>query len=227
MLSTRVARFVPSLCWVMAIAALGLIPAKILGLGFLPGDDALRHAAKVVSGKSWPEILVMRSDFTMDAHPGWHAILGLIYRWGHCSTETLVMVAVAGLMLLVSAAVLVWLRRPEAWLAALLSVALTEPEFVKRLVLGRPYLFTMAVFLTLLVVWSRSRTARPQPRELIVTIGLVAAAAWIHGTFYQLVLPAVALGPGWPVAAGVLVRRLLGCGQLSGFRANRPPFPVP
>jgi hypothetical protein len=193
MLSTRVARFVPLLCWVVVIAALGLIPAKLLGLGFLPGDDALRHAAKVVSGKSWPEILVMRGEFTLDAHPGWHAILGLIYRTFHCSTETLVMVAVAGLMLLVSAAVLVWLRRPEAWLAALLTIAITEPQFVKRLALGRPYLITMAVFLTLLLVWSRSRTTRPQARELVTTIGLIAAAAWIHGTFYQLVLPAAAL----------------------------------
>ena len=135
----------------------------------------------------------MRSDFTMDAHPGWHAILGSIYRWQKCSTETLVVVAVAGLMLLVSAAVLFWLRRPEAWLAALLAAALAQPEFVKRLALGRPFLFTMAVFLTLLFVWSRSRTARPRLGELAVSIGLIAAAAWIHGTFYQLVLPAAAL----------------------------------
>ena len=117
MLPTKIARYVPLLCWAVAIFALALVPAKILGRGYLPPDDALRHAAKAVSGKPWQEILVMRSDFTMDAHPGWHAILGLIYRWQHCSTETLVVVAVAGLMLLVSAAVLLWLRRPEAWLA--------------------------------------------------------------------------------------------------------------
>ncbi len=193
MLTTRFARYVPLLCWVVAISALVFIPAKILGRGYLPPDDALRHAAKAVSGKPWPDILVMRSDFTMDAHPGWHAILGSIYRWQKCSTETLVVVAVAGLMLLVSAAVLFWLRRPEAWLAALLAAALAQPEFVKRLALGRPFLFTMAVFLTLLFVWSRSRTARPRLGELAVSIGLIAAAAWIHGTFYQLVLPAAAL----------------------------------
>jgi hypothetical protein len=193
MLPTKIARYVPPLCWVIAIFALALIPAKILGRGYLPPDDALRHAAKAVSGRPWQEILVMRSDFPMDAHPGWHAILGLVYRWQHCSTEALVVVAVAGLMLVVSAAVLLWLRRPEAWLAGLLVVALAEPTFVKRLALGRPYLFTMAVVLTLLFVWSRSRTARPRLWELATTIGLIAAAAWIHGTFYQLVLPAAGL----------------------------------
>jgi len=193
MQTTRIARYVPLVCWVVAISALVLIPAKILSRGYLPPDDALRHAAKAVSGKPWSEILVMRSDFTMDVHPGWHAILGLIYRWQNCSTETLVVITVAGLMLLVSAAVLVWLRRPEAWLAALLAVALAEPEFVRRLLLGRPYLFTISVSLTLLLVWSRSRTPRPRLGELVATIGLIAAAAWIHGSFYQLILPAAAL----------------------------------
>jgi hypothetical protein len=190
---SNIGRYVPLLCWVLAVFALVLIPAKILGRGYLPPDDALRHAAKAVSGKPWQDILVMRSDFPLDAHPGWHAILSTIYRWQDCSTETLVMVAVSGLMLLVSAAVLLWLRRPEAWLAALLAVAITEPEFIKRLLLGRPFLFTMAVSLALLLIWSRSRGSRPRVGGMIATIVLIAAAAWIHGTFYQLVIPAAAL----------------------------------
>jgi hypothetical protein len=193
MLLTKIGRYVPLLCWLVAVSAIMLVPCKIVGLGYLPSDDALRHAAKAVSGKPWPDILVMRSDFPMDEHPGWHALLGLIHRWQDCSTETLVVVGVCGLMLLVNAAGLLWLRRPEAWLAALLTVALAEPEFIKRLFLGRPYLFTMAVSLTLLMVWSRSNGARPRPWELVTTIALIAAAAWIHGSFYQLILPAAAL----------------------------------
>ena len=193
MFSTKIGRYVPLLCWVAAVFALVLIPAKILGRGYLPPDDALRHAAKAVSGKPWQEILVMRSDFPMDVHPGWHATLGLIHRCLGCSAETLVVIAVAGLMLLVCAVVLAWLRRPEAWLAALLGLAIAEPEFVRRLLLGRPYLFTISVSLTLLLVWSRSRTARPRLWELAATIGLIAADNWIRGSFYQLILPAAAL----------------------------------
>jgi hypothetical protein len=190
---SKIGRYVPLLCWVIAVFALVLIPANIIGRGYLPPDDALRHAAKAVSGKAWQDILVMRADFPMDAHPGWHALLGLIYRWRDCSAETLVIITVCGLMLLLCAAVLLWLRRPEAWLAALLAIAVTEPLFIKRLFLGRPFLFTMAVSLTLLLVWSRARRSRPRLAELIATTALIAAAAWIHGTFYQLILPAAAL----------------------------------
>ena len=63
MLSNKAARYVPLACWAAAILVLVIIPAKILSEGYLPGDDALRHAAKVVSGKPWSEILVMRGDF--------------------------------------------------------------------------------------------------------------------------------------------------------------------
>jgi hypothetical protein len=191
-LSNKAARYVPLACWAAAILVLVIIPAKILSEGYLPGDDALRHAAKVVSGKPWSEILVMRGDFVLDAHPGWHAILGMIYHALNCNTETLVVVAVFGLMLLVSAAVLPWLRRPEAWLAALFVVVLTSQLFIRRLSLGRPFLFTMAVFLSLLVIWSRA-SVKPRLWEIATTIGMIAASAWIHGTFYQLILPAAAL----------------------------------
>ena len=57
-------------------------PAKIISYGFLPMDDALRHAAKTVSGKSWQQILVMRDDFPIDPSPGWQKIL----EWVHEST---------------------------------------------------------------------------------------------------------------------------------------------
>ena len=129
----RFSRYVPLAVWVVAVLSLTLVPAKILGYGFLPMDDALRHAAKVVSGKSWSEILVMRSDFVIDPHPGWHAVLGWLYHWQECSTETLVVVAVFGLMLLVSGSVLPWFRRPEAWLAAFLVVIVASHVHLVRL----------------------------------------------------------------------------------------------
>ena len=187
------ARQVPLIAWAIVVLTLLFIPAKIISYGYLPEDDALRHAAKAVSGKPWSEILVMRSDFTLDPHPGWHAILGGLHRMFDCNAESLVELSVVGLMLLISLAVLPWFRRPEAWLAALLTAAVFIPYFIGRLTLGRPYLFTMASGLFLVVLWSRIRGRRPRALECFCTILLVAGAAWIHGSFYQMIFPAAAL----------------------------------
>jgi hypothetical protein len=45
---------------IVLLVSIVLIPLRILGRGFLPPDDALRHAAKAVSGREWSEILVLR-----------------------------------------------------------------------------------------------------------------------------------------------------------------------
>jgi len=186
-------RYVPLAVWSLAVLTLLLLPGRILSYGFLPADDALRHAAKAVCGKPWPEILVMRSDFAIDPHPGWHAVLGAVHRMFNCDAGSLVVFSVAGLMLLVTFSILPWLHRPEAWLAVLLAVTAFTPTFVSRLALGRPYLFSMAVFMTVLVIWSRLEERGPGALEMISTILLLAAAAWIHGSFYLLVMPVAAL----------------------------------
>ena len=189
----RLERYVPLGVWVIVVLTLLIIPAKIIGYGYLPMDDALRHAAKAVSGKPWSEILVMRDGFLIDPHPGWHAVLGAIHRLGNCGAETLVVVSIVGLMLLVNFAVLPWLRRPETWLAAMLTAAVCVPRVVTRFTLGRPYLFTIAVFIVLIFLWSRMGDRRPRGRELLSSIVLIALAAWIHGGWYQLGLPLAGL----------------------------------
>ena len=189
----RLQRYVPLAVWVVASLTMLVIPCKIISYGYLPQDDALRHAAKAVSGKPWSEILVMRSDFAMDAHPGWHAILGGLHRWQNCNAETLVVVSVVGLMLLVSVAVLPWLRWPESWLAALLMVTVCLPWVSGRLTTGRPYLFTVAAVLLLLLIWSRIEQRTPNPLELCGSVLLLALDAWIHGGWYQMGLPIAAL----------------------------------
>ncbi|MDQ1238201.1 MAG: Gram-positive signal peptide protein family, partial [Thermodesulfobacteriota bacterium] len=69
------ARIVPLLVLILCLATLLIGSLRIIGRGFEPYDDALRHVAKVVSGKAWTDILVIRPEITMDSHPGWHAIL--------------------------------------------------------------------------------------------------------------------------------------------------------
>jgi hypothetical protein len=194
MLLDRFRRYIPLAVWAIAVLTLLFIPARIISYGYIPDDDALRHAAKAISGKPWSEILVMRSDFPLDFHQGWHSILSWVHRAVQADTETLVVLSVVGLMILVNLAVLVQLRRPEAWLAALLAEGLAAPVIVSRLTFGRPFLFTMAVFITLLFLWSRHEDARTKPVVLLVSVVLMGAAAWIHGSaWYLLSLPAFAL----------------------------------
>ena len=61
---------VPLVVRALVLATLFLIPVRIVGHGYRPTDDALRHAAKAVSGKSWDQILVLRPDVRVDSHPG-------------------------------------------------------------------------------------------------------------------------------------------------------------
>ena len=66
------------------VLALLLISLRVISYGYIPGDDAMRHAAKAVSGKGWGEILVLRPEITMDSHVGWHKILEFIYQMTGC-----------------------------------------------------------------------------------------------------------------------------------------------
>ena len=190
-------RYIPLAVWVVAICTLVLIPFKIIGLGFLPMDDALRHAAKTISGKSWQEILVMREGFDIDPSPGWQKILEWVHGGFGGNAETLVVFSVVGLMLLVTLGALPWLRRPEAWLGALLVATVFVPACTTRFMRGRPYLLTDTVLIAILFLWSRRKdpSAGEFPRwpVLVFTTLLVAASAWIHGSWYMLVLPGAAV----------------------------------
>ena len=189
----RLKRYVPLAVWIVVIFTIIVIPLKIIGYGFLPMDDALRHAAKAVSGKSWQQILVMRDDFQIEPSPGWQAILQWLHNWQNCSAETLVVFSIVALMLLVMLSALPWLRRPEAWLAALFAAAIFVPACTTRFARGRPYLLTDAVLIAILFLWSRRESDRPRRLALIVTPLLVAASAWIHGSWYLLCLPGAAI----------------------------------
>ncbi len=94
MLSQNVRRYIPLFVWIVVVFTIIRIPLKIIGYGFLPMDDALRHAAKAVSGKTWQQILVMRDDFPIDPSPGWQAILQWIHNWLHWNADALVVFSV-------------------------------------------------------------------------------------------------------------------------------------
>ncbi len=210
-------RCVPLLVWVVVVSTILFIPFKIIEYGFLPMDDALRHAAKAISGKPWQQILVMRDDMPIDPSPGWQKILEWVHGGFGGNAESLVLFSVVALMLLVMLSALAWLRRPEAWLAALFIAAVFVPECTTRFARGRPFLLTDAVLMAILFLWSRQDADRPGRAALICTPLLVAASAWIHGSWYLLCLPGVVIlfAGGWraAMAYGVcwLAGSLLGC----------------
>src|ERR1041385_5000675 len=73
-LAPAIARYVPLGAWVIVIMTVILIPSKIISYGYLPQDDALRHAAKAVSGKPWSEILVRSEEHTSELQSRLHLV---------------------------------------------------------------------------------------------------------------------------------------------------------
>jgi hypothetical protein len=185
-------RYVHVAVWAIVLLTLILIPLRIVEYGYLPQDDALRHAAKAIADKPWSEIIVLRDDMDIDQHAGWHAVLGAIHRWTGADGTTLVMFSSVVLFWLFALSPLPWLRRPEAWVGVLLVFNLTSANLIFRLNLGRPLLVTMAVLINLLFIWSRDDAREIGWPGRIVTVLLVALAAWLHGSWYLFALPVVA-----------------------------------
>jgi len=194
----------------LVLAAAVLIPFRVLGHGFLPGDDALRHAGKVVSGKDWPDIIVMRPDMPIDSHPGWHAALGAVHGLTGWGTHALVVLSVVALFALLSLPAIVLMRRPEAWALSLLAVAVSEPRLFGRLLFGRPFLVTLAAYLAVLFLLPRLQSARPARAVMAGVAAVLALAIWMHPVWYLSLLPVLGcLLARWWRAAGRLSACLL------------------
>lgn len=130
-------RYLPSIIWGLVLATVLIIPFKIISYGYLPPDDSLRHAAKAVSGKLWPEILILRDDFTIDHNAGWHVLLRTVHLLTGWGAEDLVRFSIVSLLILVSLSALPWLRRPEAWLATLLVMNVASMKLLFRFTIFR------------------------------------------------------------------------------------------
>ena len=184
-------RYIPLVVWGIVILVIPAIPLKIISYGYLPPDDALRHAAKAVSGKPWPEILVLGPAYQIDHNFGWHFLLRQIYLRTNCGTEGLVVLAVTALFTLVGWSALPWLRRPEAWLIALTAAALTS-GVLGRLMFGRPFLLTIAGLLVILFVWQVRGSTPPGWRTAVWMALLIAICSFVHGVWYLWALPVAA-----------------------------------
>ncbi len=179
-------RLVPILVALAVILTLLIIPFKVLSHGYLPIDDALRHAAKAVSGRAWNDVLVIQDQFQMDHNPGWHWLLGSIHRATGAGPDSLVVISVCSLILLFSFAPLGWLKRPEAWIASLLLGMVAFPGMLIRYYLARPLVFSVAATVVILLLWRK--TEKPSTKLLAGTTVLFALATWIHGSWYLFAL---------------------------------------
>ena len=90
----------------------------------------MRHVAKAISGLDWDKILVIREDIKMDSHPGWHAILTVLYRATNCSADELMVFSMVSLFLIFCLVPLFFLERSESWILALFAVAILAQQLV-------------------------------------------------------------------------------------------------
>ncbi|HZL12934.1 MAG TPA: hypothetical protein VFC85_02210 [Verrucomicrobiae bacterium] len=180
-------RYVPLAVWAIVLLVILAIPLKIISYGYLPGDDALRHAAKAVSGKSWSQILVLNPVYKIDHEFGWNLFLEKIHRGTNWNAEALVIFSVVTLFVLVGWSVLPWLKWPEAWLITLLAASLTS-DLCGRFTLGRPYLVTLAGLLTILFLWQRHGSSAPKWWMLWLTTVIFALCTFVHGAWYLWIL---------------------------------------
>lgn len=183
-------RYVPLAVCAIIFFVLLLIPFKIISYGYMPYDDALRHSAKAVCGKPWSEILVLGDWYKVDHNFGWHLFLRQIHLFLKVDADWLVVFSIVFLFISIGWSALPWLRRPEAWLVALLLVGLVAtPE---RIMFGRPFILTMCALSTILLLWNKHSSRLPGWRTVMGFTLLIATAVFVHGTWYLWVLPTAA-----------------------------------
>ena len=206
------------------LSTLLLLPFLVLDRGWVPADDALRHVAKAVSGRSWHDVLVIRPDVTIDQHPGWHAILAFVHRSFGFAPGGLVGFSVVFMAVLVMTAPIPGLRHRESWLGAMAIASVAEPSMVTRLFLGRPYLVSVAVLLYLLATWRRLLQPKAGRLYLWSLVVGIAAATWIHGSPFLWAIPLLAFVLSAPTRVVLRVSVAMALGVTLGAIATGDPW---
>ena len=209
---------------VFVIAVIFLIPLKILGYGYIPQDDALRHSAKVISGKNWNDILVLRDEIKMDTHPGWHFILAFAGKLFACGTDGLVFFSVFVLFVLFCMTPLVFLNRLEAWIITLAAVSVANPTFITRLLMGRPYIVSAAVVLALCFLWPRLKDKKAFSAAFAALVVLFTLATWVHCSWYLMAIPVLAIFLAREWRAGAAASAALAAGIVLGACLTGKPM---
>jgi len=199
-----------------------LVPLKIIGRGYQPPDDALRHVAKVVSGKDWQDILVLKIGVTTDHHHGWHVFLGFFHDYLGWGTTGLLIFSVVLLLLLFMGSAFPWTKYPELWILSLLIISLTM-GLIFRWALGRPFIISMAFTISLLFMWSYWGGKLIQPLKVVLLVVLYALVTHTHGSWYLFALPSLAFLLSGRIRLGLVFTGCWLLGSLLGtWFAGRP-----
>jgi hypothetical protein len=185
--------YIKPLVLILCLSSLLFSALSVTGHGYHPPDDANRHVAKVLSGKDWREILVVRDDFGVDSHPGWHWILTAFYRLTGTDSDGLMVFSIVFMFLLFTVAGLFVFRHQEAWLWALLIYAVFNFSLIWRLVIGRPYIFSMFVLLLFFYLYEVIRDKQRPIWELVALTVLIALTTWIHCAWHLWFMPLFAI----------------------------------
>jgi len=177
----------------IGISVILLIALRVISYGYIPVDDAMRHAAKAFSGKDWQNILILRPDITMDSHVGWHKILEFVQFVSGCSVDGLVVFSVVFLVILFCVLPLFLMKRPEAWLLTLFILWVANYSDLMRIFLGRPFILTMAVVVFWGLIWPRFKTNPLSWPSVVLLTVLIALSTWIHCLWYMFALPVLCL----------------------------------
>jgi hypothetical protein len=141
-----------------------------------------------VSGKTWQEVLVLNDTYKIDHEYGWSLLLSKVHTAFNADPDGIVYFSVASWFILTGLAVLPWLRYPEVWLVSL-ALSMITVMLPFRLMLGRPYIITIAALLSLLLMWRRFGAEKPKGWMIALITAQIAASVYFHGTWYLWALP--------------------------------------
>ncbi len=211
---------------IIVLVAVLLAPLRIAGYGGTPADDVLRHAAKVISGREWSEVLVFRRGVPegMDTHPGWHGFLGLIHGVFQPGPDGLVIFSILVLWAGALLPLLIFVRRREILAVVLLIFFLLDGTALVRLLSGRPYILSTGVLMALLFLWDKLENNR-RPKSALAAAGLlVALAAWMQSAWYLYALPVAAFFLTLRWRPAVQLALAAGAGIMLGALLTGHPF---
>jgi hypothetical protein len=223
-MAKAIQRYVPLFSWTLVLLALLFIPLKIISYGYVPAGDARREVAKAMVQKSYPQIVVLRKGYTMDQSPGWGWVLRRLREATGWRQDSLMNFAMASLLLCALLAGLPWLRRPEAWLAALLAELVAIPELISRLASARPLLLSDAILIGLLFTWTKTDPQNPSRTKLILTATGIALSVWAHGTWYLWILVPAAFFVAGAWRQGLWLMACWLAGTLAGAALTGEPI---